>query len=557
MARGGRDPRHPGISPFKAGLIAATLVLVFSFFGFSRYNPFAHPYELHATFRSANNLQPKSPVREAGVDVGKVTDVQPLKGGSGAARVTMEIEKKGLPIHRDAELKIRSRIFLEGNFFVDLQPGTPGAKAIKDGGEVPIQQTATPVQFGQLLTALQADTRKDLQTFLKEYAEEGLGHGGAQAYNKGLDSAPGAFRYSSIANQATLGTQPHDLSHLLRGQQKLFRALSVHPEVLKSLVVNLNLTTLAFARQDVALAATVPALRDLLKVGRPALLSLNNTLPSLRAFARDALPGTRSSGPTIDASLPFITQARPLVRKQELRGLAHDLRFTIPDLARLNHSTIGLLNQQRALSRCQNRVIVPFANTPIPDPDFPQYDGANGQPFKKEAPRSLVGLSGESRINDANTPLFHVQAGTGPANVLYQDAGKTFVASTPAPPEGVRPIRPNRRSTFRPGTPCETQQSPDLHAARGSPDQAVTATGTPLPPGQPLPSLPRSKPTAGETQLIQELTSYFARAKRGQPTPDPLLVSHRRYLRQLNKAGLMLTRTGSIVSTPSAKPVSR
>src|SRR5256885_6846062 len=138
MARGGRDPRNPGVSPFKAGLLAATLILVFSFFGFSRYNPFAHPYKLHATFQSANNLKPKSPVRIAGIDVGKVTEVEPLKttNGSGAAKVTMEIEKKGLPIHRDAELKIRPRIFLEGNFFVDLQPGTPSAAKLKDGGDI-------------------------------------------------------------------------------------------------------------------------------------------------------------------------------------------------------------------------------------------------------------------------------------------------------------------------------------------------------------------------------------------------------------------------------------
>ena len=39
----------------------------------------------------------------------------------------MEIEDKGLPIHKDATLKIRPRIFLEGNFFVDLSPARRGA----------------------------------------------------------------------------------------------------------------------------------------------------------------------------------------------------------------------------------------------------------------------------------------------------------------------------------------------------------------------------------------------------------------------------------------------
>ena len=163
----------------------------------------------------------------------------------------------------------------------------------------------------------------------------------------------------------------------------------------------------------------------------------------------------RSSDPTLKAALPFITQARLLVRQQELRGLAHDLLFTIPDLARLNHSTIPLLNQQRALSACTSDVLVPFAKTPVPDPDFPAYDGANGQPFFKEAPRGLVGLSGESRISDANTPFFHVQFGSGPANALIVNEGQTFVSQVPAAPEGVRPIKPNVRPSFRPGTPCE------------------------------------------------------------------------------------------------------
>ena len=91
--------RREGISTFKAGLLAAVVIGV-GFFGFTRYNPFAHPFQLHATFQSANNLQPKSPVRIAGVDIGKVTEVQPLKNGTGGAKVTMQIDKKALPIHR-------------------------------------------------------------------------------------------------------------------------------------------------------------------------------------------------------------------------------------------------------------------------------------------------------------------------------------------------------------------------------------------------------------------------------------------------------------------------
>ena len=61
-----------------------------------------------------------------------------------AAVVTMEIDDKGLPIHKDATLKIRPRIFLEGNFFVDMQPGTPGTPTLGDGDTMPIAQTSDP-----------------------------------------------------------------------------------------------------------------------------------------------------------------------------------------------------------------------------------------------------------------------------------------------------------------------------------------------------------------------------------------------------------------------------
>jgi phospholipid/cholesterol/gamma-HCH transport system substrate-binding protein len=564
MASGGRDPRDPGMSPFKAGLLAATIILVFSFFGFSRYNPFEDKFEFTATFESANNLQPKSPVRVAGVDVGKVKKVEPLPGGTGAARVTMEMDKKGLPLHEDAQLKIRPRIFLEGNFFVEAQPGTPGSKVLKEKGHIPIQQTATPVQFEQILTALQRDTRSDLQTFFKEYAREGLGNGGAEAYNRALTDAPEALRNVSIANEASLGERPHDLSRLLRGQQRLFDQLAASPETLKDLVTNLNLTAEALGRNDAALQASVPALRDVLRVGQPALVSLNNALPTLRVFSREALPGTRSSLPTLRASMPFIRQARLLVRPQELRGLAADLRRAIPDLARVNRASIPLLDNQRALSACTREVLVPFARTPIPAPELAdRYPDSTNQPFYKQAPRGLVGLSGESRISDANTPMFHVQFSSGPANLLvYNEGGEQAFAAVSNPPEGVRPDRPNRRPVFRPNVPCETQEPPDLNAPGGTPDQMFTPQGAPIPnvipPGL-VPPLPKRLAQAPKEQQLQ--FNWIMEATRmkaaGQGVPDPMAFSVENYPRELRKAGLATTPKGKIYKRGDEKAKAR
>jgi virulence factor Mce-like protein len=515
-----KHPQDPGMSPFKAGVIALVLLGAVSFWAFTRFNPFSHPYQFSAVFQNVNNLQPKSPVRIAGVNVGKVESVTGLPGGRGAARVTMSVSKDGLPLHTDAQLKIRPRVFLEGNEFVDVQPGSPEAPKLKSGGTIPINQTAVSVQFGQVLTALQANTRKDLQNFLKEYSQ-GLADGGAQGFREAVKQWPSAYRNGSLANEATLGTQPHDLSTVEQGQAKVFRALDLHENDLKSLVTNFNTTAAAFAREDGALGQSIPALDAVLRTGTPTLRTLNGALPALRHFSVDALPGVKSSGPTIDASMPFVTQARKLVSQQELRGLTADLIITIPSLAKLNHDTIPLLDQNRQLSSCTNNVLLPFATSKIPDPDFP----ANSDQFYKQAPRALVGLAGESRINDSNSGMFHVEVGAGPFTAVQTDgAGEQIFGQSPYPIEATRPAKPASRPVDRPNVPCETQQAPDLHAttqlaSSGLIDQSVQ---TPIvDPSKMAPDVRKLHENA--VLIAQRIQSVLKREKQGLPIVDPLV----------------------------------
>lgn len=501
--------RKTRISTFRVGVIALTLAVVGTYFGFTKANPFADPYRFEAVFESANNLKPRSAVRIAGVTVGKVTKVEPV-AETGAARVTMELKDDALPLHKDAKLQVRPNLFLEGNFFVDIHPGSPSSPELEDGGVIPSQQTATPVQFGQILAALQSDTRKDLQVLLKEYSGA-LDKGGAEAFNRSIEHWEDAYRSSAVAAEASRGQKPRDLSRLIKGQGKAFGALARNEEDLKDLVTNFNIFAGSLAREDVALQQTIPALRDVLREGSPALKSLNDALPSLRAFARDALPGTKSSGPTIDASLPFIRQARQLVADRELKGLVADLRPTIPALVKLQEGSVGFFEETRALSSCQNLVLLPFSKTPINEPEFPDN---TGQPFYKQSSRGLVGLSGESRIHDANTPMFHVQAGTGPFTVqLGEIGGEDNVASAQFPLEGVNPIKPNARPAFRPDVPCETQEPPNLESKPGvaEPSRRLNAT---------------NRLTAKQRHELGLLLEHIKLEKMGIPSMDPQAYRH-------------------------------
>jgi phospholipid/cholesterol/gamma-HCH transport system substrate-binding protein len=437
------------MSAFKAGVLAITTLLLFAYFGFTKANPFSNPYELHATFRNVQNLKPRSPVRMAGVEVGKVTKVEPKEGG--AANVTMELRDDALPIHDDARAQIRSRIFLEGNFFVDLQPGSPSTGDLDDGSTLPITQTASTVTLPDILNVLDSDVRTDLQTFLHEYGTVALRGGGAKAFNRAIPSFAPAYRYGALTNDALLGVDPdHDIQRLLRGQQRTFAALSANPQALKELVTDLNTTAGAIASEDSALEAAVPALRDTLREGYPALGELNAALPTLKTFAREATPGVRSSVPALDAAIPWFTQARLLVRPSELKGLAGDLRHAVPSVVQLNTELIPFLEQLRALSSCTNHVLVPFMESDIPSIE----EGNSGHSVREQINRSFVGLAGESRNNDANTPVFHIQG----VNPFKLATGKL----EPAPPPDANTPPPHR-----PDVPCETQDPPNLHAPGG------------------------------------------------------------------------------------------
>jgi phospholipid/cholesterol/gamma-HCH transport system substrate-binding protein len=438
------------MTTFKAGVLAITTLLLFAYFGFTKANPFANPYEVKAMFRDVKNLKKRSVVRIAGVEVGKVTRVEPKDGG-GAAEVTMELRDDALPLHEDARAQIRSRILLEGNFFVDIQPGSPSTGELDDGSTLPITQTASTVTLPDILDVLNSDVRTDLQTFLHEYGTVALRGGGAKAFNRAIDSFEPAYRYGALTNDALLGVDPdHDVQRLLRGQQKTFAALSSNPGALKELVTDLNTTAGAIASEDTALEAAVPALRDTLREGYPALGALNAALPTLRVFAREATPGVRSSVPALDAAIPWFRQARGLVQQSELKGLAADLRQAVPSLVKLNSRLVPFLKQVRTLSSCTNHVLVPFAESDIPSIE----EGNSGHLVREQINRSFVGLAGESRNHDANTPVFHIQ-GVNPLNLA---TGRIEPA---APPD------PNMPPKHRPDVPCETQDPPNLHAPGG------------------------------------------------------------------------------------------
>ena len=465
---------------FKAGAVAIVVLAVISFFAFTGYNPFANPYRLHAVVADSLSLRVRGPVRIAGVDVGQIASVARYKDTK-AAVVTMKIDRSALPIFRDARLAIRPRMFFEGDYFLDLQPGTPGAGHMPDGGTIPLIRTTGPVRFEDLLDTFPADARASLQGLVHGYGAALSGRPGpgedatqdpavrgltaAQAIHRSLLYAPRALRGVAVVSDALLGRDANDLSRLVSGQQRVSAALVRDEQGLKDLVTDFNRTVAALAGEQGNLRTTVARLPGTLAAAQTALAALDRAFPETRALAREVLPGVNQLGPTIDAAFPWAAQARALVSPAELQGLLRDLRPATTDLAAVQHEALTLVPQVDLVARCAYRNFLPTGEKAVDDGPL-----STGLPNYKEFWQALVGFAGESQNFDGNGSYtrFEVGGGSYPVVTPRTTTGQPpLYGNASAPPLGSRPARPAAKPPQRRGTACYRNALPNLTARTG------------------------------------------------------------------------------------------
>jgi ABC-type transporter Mla subunit MlaD len=471
-------------NPIRFAVVMLVIVVIAVYFGFTKRIPFKHGYRLNAQFATAVNIKSKSPVRIAGVNIGKVTAIK-RQGSTGL--VSMEIESRGLPIHSDATVKIRPRIFLEGNWFVELQPGSPSARTLSSGSTLPITQASDPVQLDQVLDALNTDTRANLQNFLIGYGD-GLtrkpsaadnaeqdpdvrGLNAAQALNKTYQRAPASLRGGAVINQALGGTEPHDISKLVLSIGKVTAALNIHEQQLGELIENFNSFFHSFAAQAPSLRAAVAVLPSSLRSIDDGLRELDAAFPPARTFALDILPGVKATPATVKATLPWIEQVQASLVPSELGGVAKGLVAAAPQLAKLTSEQSPFYKQTELFSKCLTKVLYPAGNTKLQD-----GVATTGVEDYKEFWYSLTGLAGIGQSFDGNGTVTHFLLGSGGPTIRSAPTGVQgtsfkglqLLAHASLPPQGTRPAFPSTEPPYKPLVPCYTQAVPDFNGPLSS-----------------------------------------------------------------------------------------
>ena len=331
------------------------------------------------------------------------------------------------PIHTDAEVEIRPRLFLEGNFFVDLSPGSPSAPELASGEDIPITQTATAVQLDEVLTALQAPQRRGLQRLLEGYGTaltyEPTAIGRRRPGPLGARRDRGRIAQRRFPLRRRRRARDGDRQHGAAGREPATtspdssaasarRSASSPPgRRAPDLITNFNVFTGALAAESANLSRTVEELAPTLEEARPSLAALNDALPAVRTLAIESQPAIEELPATIAAGDPWLRQARKLVGDRELGGLARLLRDAAPGLAQATNASIDFFRQQTLLAQCTSRVLVPTGDVVVND------GFSTGQPNFNEFLYSVVNLNGIVQGFDGNGPYARFQSGGGPTLV--------------------------------------------------------------------------------------------------------------------------------------------
>jgi phospholipid/cholesterol/gamma-HCH transport system substrate-binding protein len=436
------------------------------------------------------NVRVDSPVRIAGIDVGSVETTMP---DGDATKIAFSMQQNGLPLHTDATMTIRDRLFLEGGYYLDLFPGSPSAPIAGQGFTIPEGNTSTPVQFFQLLSTFDVAARASLADLLNT-ANQAFSPGPGQAES---DSGAGGFKAAipqltpvlkdtAWISQALTGKTSSDVENFLQGSSDVTSTLAQNDSRLQDLVTSLNQASGALAASDGSLAESISGLDNVLKLSPAALTAIDRSLPPVTKLSAALTPALEVSPPLLRSINGTIDELLTVVGPGERTTLLTALRTTLTAFPSVLGSLGKVFPVTKAVTDCLRTHVVPILEAKVPDGAL-----STNEPVWEDFVHFLPNLAGASSDFDANGPYIRVLAGAGTNSVQLGTLGSlpgigSLVGASPGgstlqgeAPHWVGDLQP---SAFRPDASCSSQPVPSLATTPAAPDFRKATENTTLVP---------------------------------------------------------------------------
>ncbi|MDX8150696.1 hypothetical protein SK069_03745 [Patulibacter brassicae] len=396
--------------------------------------------------------------RVAGVDAGRVTKIAPAAGRPGFSAVTVELTSDAPTIRQDATVKIRPRLFLEGNFFLDIAPGTPGAPPLGDR-PIPPGATTVAVAADEVFSVFSSDTRGDLRTTLRNLGRT-LDDGGAEELGAVLRALPEPTRDLSVVARAARGERDGDLADTVRETSRVMDTFDRHRARLAGVLREGDRTFRATAAQEQGIRGTLSGLDRVSRTAGPVLRRVDGAIDPAGRLIDTATPLARRLPATLDLAVPALRTTSDVARRGQVQRLLGEVRPTARSVAAATGPAVEALDAVRPISRCLSRNIIPILKSEVPDGRL-----STGMPLYREILSASVAFGGQIQNFDANGPYerflvtigdYLVSSGTGAARQETRMA-EPILGSSPPKRDSPPP--------YRPDVPCETQDLPKLAVA--------------------------------------------------------------------------------------------
>lgn len=293
----------------------------------------------------------------AGVAVGQVGGI---KLENGHAVVTMNIFKKYAPIYRNATVLLRPRTPLK-DMYLELDPGTRDAGAIRTGGMLPAGASNPDVDFSEILSSLDTDTRDYLLLLLAGGADAFRDHGGTGTIPSpaAVVALRGVFKRFAPLDRDTrtftrlLALRQANIARAVHGLQEVANSLGSVEGQLTSLIDSSNTNFSAISSQAVNLQTALTLLPGTLNESAVTFRKLRGFATESGQAAQHLLPFAHALAPALIAARPLFRDTTPVIQHQlrpfavSVQPVARVLRPAATQLARATPPltrSIGVLN---------------------------------------------------------------------------------------------------------------------------------------------------------------------------------------------------------------------
>jgi ABC-type transporter Mla subunit MlaD len=396
--------------------------------------------------------------RIAGVDAGRVTAIEPAPGRPGFSAVTVELKPDTPTIRQDATVKIRPRLFLEGNFFLDIAPGTPGAPPL-GGRAIPPGATTVAVAADEVFSVFDGNTREDLRTTLRNLGRT-LDGGGAGELGGVLRALPAPTRDLSVVARALRGRTDGDLADTVRESSRVMDVLARDRTALSGVLRDGARTFAATGAQEQGIRGTLSGLDRVSRAAGPALRQIDSAIDPAEDLIDTATPLARRLPSTLDLAEPALRATSTVARRGRVQRLLRQIRPTARSVANAAEPAADALAAIRPVANCLKRNIIPILKTEVPDGPL-----SSGQPLYRDILSASVAFGGQIQNYDANGPYERFLVSVGDYLVSTGSGGGRQETRASEPILGSIPPKRDAPPPYRPDVACETQDVPRLAVA--------------------------------------------------------------------------------------------